>query len=104
MKFEEVLPALQAGRNIRRQSWVSDYWVDRHSGFTLIDVHLEADDWEIVKEKVKKTVWVNVYQTGRGEIFMGDGHWNSQSKAIEHVSYYEYTYLGAHSITVEVDE
>jgi hypothetical protein len=58
------------------------------------------EEW---KEKVKRTVWVNVYQTERVEIFLGAGHWNSQSKAMEHASN-EYTYLGAHPITVEVEE
>ncbi len=54
--------------------------------------------------KVKKTVWVNVYQTGSGEIFIGAGHWNSQSKAMEHASDEYNTYLSAQPITVEVME
>ena len=105
LRFEEVLPALKAGKKVRRESWcITVYFKlgDDGSGWMTVRDFL-ADDWEVVKEKVKRTVWVNVSTTGCGEIFIGAGHWNSQSKAMEHASN-EYTYLGAHPVTAEVDE
>ncbi len=63
MKFEEVLPALREGKKIRRKSWgrvrsfiiiKDDSLVDDYRCNVVIYAYdLEADDWEIVKKKVK---------------------------------------------------
>jgi hypothetical protein len=102
MKFEEVMSAFRVGKKVRRRAWDKGDYLTEFGSLPMNSI--VADDWEIVKEKVKKTVWVNVYQTAHGEIFIGAGHWNSQSKAMEHASNEYNTYLGAHPITVEVDE
>lgn len=43
MKLEEVLPALRAGKNIKRKSWV---YLELNENCDLL-----ADDWEIVCEE-----------------------------------------------------
>ena len=63
MKFEEVLPALKAGKKIRRKDWLSDGYIKMSSlryfgeivdeyykeyGLTMAD--LTEDDWEILEE------------------------------------------------------
>ncbi len=48
MKLEEVLPALRAGKKIKRKEWINPntncYMYD------LSDIDLLAEDWEIVEE------------------------------------------------------
>lgn len=62
-KFEEVLPALRAGRKVRRNSW------RKHSDYTFFSIDdldngtelggLLADDWEIVpKSKRVALYWI----------------------------------------------
>ena len=66
MKFEEVLPALRAGKKIRRNSWCKDTYIyinsygnfetKRGGHFEIILgslYDLEKNNWEIVKEKKK---------------------------------------------------
>ena len=66
MRFEEVLPALKAGKKIRRNHWCKDTYIYVNSNgefatqsgrrFEIILDNLrdlEADDWEIVKEPKK---------------------------------------------------
>lgn len=62
MKFEEVLPALLDGKKIRRKSWVSrncifiknNEIIDDFNRRLAISVEgFKANDWEIVKKKVK---------------------------------------------------
>ena len=66
MKFEEVIPALKAGKKIRRNSWCKDTYIyinsygkfETQSGrpFEIILdclYDLEKDNWEIVKGKKK---------------------------------------------------
>ena len=68
MRFEEVLPALRAGKKIRRKAYPLDYYIclednvlkafisyfNRLTGeIKLMSRDLLADDWEIVKEKKK---------------------------------------------------
>lgn len=67
MKFEEVIPALRAGKKIRRTKWKEDicisiaikgdcdHYVRYNFGsvFNFNKSDFESDDWEIVKE-IKK--------------------------------------------------
>ena len=66
MKFEEVLPALREGKKIRRNNWCKDGYIyinsngefenqsGKHPAIILNRLDdLEADNWEIVKEKKK---------------------------------------------------
>ena len=67
MKFEEVLPALREGKKIRRKGIVlPDYYSfifikdgkivlnsDANNKYALDEEDLNANDWEIVKEKKK---------------------------------------------------
>lgn len=60
MKFSEVLPALEAGKRVRRSSWFDDVFVDQEHGnaeqagysprglFGLSTLDLLASDWEVV--------------------------------------------------------
>jgi hypothetical protein len=54
MRFEEVLPALRAGRKVRQASWpthVRSYPSSFQAG--LLWEQIEADDWEVVPELVR---------------------------------------------------
>ena len=66
MKFEEVLPALKAGKKIRKRYWVKDNYIyinycgrivnQSGSPYDIILnglYDLKHDSWEIVKEKKK---------------------------------------------------
>lgn len=66
MKFEEILPALKAGKKIRRKCWGKEVYIKTHDFFVVgqiitednIDyaltvMDLEADDWEVIKEPKK---------------------------------------------------
>lgn len=66
MKFEEVIPALRAGKKIRRRTWCKDGYIyinsygefenqsGKHPAIILSHLDdLEADNREIVKEKKK---------------------------------------------------
>ena len=65
MKFEKVIPALSAGKKIRRTKWKEDvcisiegepdHYVRYNFGsvFNFNKSDFESDDWEIVKEKKK---------------------------------------------------
>ena len=66
MKFEEVLPALKAGKKIRRRTWCKDTYIyinycgrivtqsGSHYDIILNGLYdLKHDGWEIVKEKKK---------------------------------------------------
>ena len=66
MKFEEVLPALKAGKKIRRRTWCKDTYIyinsygkfetqsGRHYDIIINGLYdLKHDGWEIVKEKKK---------------------------------------------------
>ena len=66
MKFSEVLPALEAGKRVRRSSWFDDVFVDQEHGnaeqagysprglFGLSTLDLLASDWEVVPEEPAK--------------------------------------------------
>jgi hypothetical protein len=70
MKLEEVLPALREGKKIRRRVWPSLTALELKGGCiffnedfhekTSLDFYFKFDDWEIVKEKVKRWLWVCV--------------------------------------------
>lgn len=62
MKFEEIIPALKAGKKIRLKYWHKDAYMyinsngkfENHSGYYfpiyLRSLHdIEKDDWEIVE-------------------------------------------------------
>lgn len=54
MKFEEVLPALKEGKKIRRASSKLGITFTKDEFFRLDSTDLlQADDWEIIKEKKK---------------------------------------------------
>ena len=66
MKFEEILPAVRAGKKIRRNNWCKDDYIYINSNGVFEDQNghhpaiflnrlcdLEADAWEIVKETKK---------------------------------------------------
>ena len=66
MKFEEILPALRAGKKISRNNWCKDDYIYINSNGEFEDQNghhpgiflnclcdLEADEWKIVKEKKK---------------------------------------------------
>lgn len=66
MKFEDVLPALRAGKKIRKRTWCKDTYIyidsygkfktqsGRHYEISLDSLYdLELNSWEIVKEKKK---------------------------------------------------
>jgi hypothetical protein len=61
MKLEEVLPAFRAGKKVRRRAWDEGEYLTEFGSLPMKSI--VADDWEIVKEKVKKTrtVWINCY-------------------------------------------
>jgi hypothetical protein len=52
MKFEEVLPALRAGKKVKLACWGSVTYVDLRSGGLTMKC-LIADDWEIVPEPTR---------------------------------------------------
>jgi hypothetical protein len=102
MKFEEVLPALRAGKKIKIENIPGKYHKDISRGCELsIDLILSGD-FEIVKEKVKKTVWVNVFHGGYKLI--SDGVFESEEEAVSSARLCCVKWFGAHSITVEVEE
>jgi hypothetical protein len=102
MKFEEVLPALREGKRVRRKAWEAKDYVSITSAFEISDGALLKDDWEIVKEKVKKTVWVNVFQGSFG--FVTDGIHDSRVDAALTSCQFDMPHLGIYSIEVEVEE
>ena len=64
MKLEKVIPAYRKGKKIRRKCWNENKLMNITLGVgkrlkegqfrrAVIDTLLEADDWEIVKEKKK---------------------------------------------------
>ena len=66
MKFEEILPALRAGKKISRNNWCKDDYIYINSNGEFEDQNghhpgiflnclcdLEADEWKIVKEPKK---------------------------------------------------
>jgi hypothetical protein len=102
MKFEEVLPALRAGKKVRRAAWSTRDYIVNTASCDLTMTSIIADDWEIMPEKVKKTVWVNVFQGQHG--FVTDGIHDSRVEAAQFSCRHFLPHLGAHPITVEVDE
>jgi hypothetical protein len=106
MKFEEVLPALRAGKKVQHKDWKSklDFSISLEStpSTLLILGEVLSNDWEIVKDKVKKTVWVNVYQGQHG--FATDGIHNSQEEALHSAARIGMPHICLHSFTVEVGE
>jgi hypothetical protein len=103
MKFEEVLPAFREGRRIKITNVDGMYQKDVSLMCELTLSRILSNNWEIVKEKVKKTVWVNIYQDDNGTPWGGGSVHDSKEHA-ERKRYHTYPYLGAHSITVEVYE
>jgi hypothetical protein len=105
MKFEEVLPALRAGKKVQHKDWKSklDFSISLEStpSTLLILGEVLSNDWEIVKDKVKKTIWVNVY---RDENMIHVAGAYGAKVVAEANTLSCLNYLGAHSITVEVDE
>ncbi len=62
MKFEEVIQALRDGKKIRRLNWINGDYIKSNNGsiededgedYDLVNGIL-YDNWEILKEKVKK--------------------------------------------------
>jgi hypothetical protein len=101
MKFEEVLPALRAGKKIKIENRTGNFHKDISRGCELsIDLIL-SNNWEIVKEKVKKTVWVNVFR-GENMLYVTGVYGTKVVAEADTLS--DINYLGAHPITVEVDE
>jgi hypothetical protein len=63
MKFEEVLPAFREGKRIKIKNVDGMYQKDVSMSCELTLSRILSNNWEIVKEKVKKTktVWINCY-------------------------------------------
>jgi hypothetical protein len=102
MKFEEVLPDFRAGKRIEITGVQGKYHKDISRGCELsIDLILSGD-FEIVKEKVKKTLWVNVFQGSLG--FVTDGIHDSRVDAALTSCQFDMPHLGIYSIEVEVEE
>ena len=67
MKFEEIIPALRAGKKVKQKHWKDVYLHINSSGlcelsgrnvdhtlmYCKISSLLENDDWEVVEEKKK---------------------------------------------------
>lgn len=81
-KFEEVLPALRAGRKVRRAAWTIEEWiVQSYSGTiyqdedgvscTLSAESINKDDWEIVPEP-KRVVEFETEDVVLTESYKGD--------------------------------
>ncbi len=103
MRFEEVIDALRAGKKIRRKTWADKSSICCEHIYS-VSLLVMCNDWEIVKEKVKKTVWVNVYKNG-DKIFVASYNWDTKEDAeCEQCPEWASDYLGARPITVEVDE
>jgi hypothetical protein len=102
MKFEDVLPALRAGKKIKIENIPGKYHKDISRGCELsIDLILSSD-FEIVKEKIKKTVWVNVFQ---GEYwFVTNGIFESEETAVIAAHRSGVKHIGTYPITIEVEE
>ena len=101
MKFEEVLPDFRAGKKIKIENRTGNFHKDISKGCELsIDLIL-SNNWDVVKEKVKKTVWVNVY---RDENMIHVAGVYGAKVVAEANTLSDINYLGAHSITVEVEE
>ncbi len=106
--FEEVLPAFREGKSIRRRCWDLGnhmWYVTKSSVFykpTLDDVL--ATDWEVVKEKVKKTVWVNMYREENMIVARGTFGTKEEAERCKIAVLSHCLYLGVHEITVEVEE
>jgi hypothetical protein len=102
MKFEDVLPALRAGKRVRRSAWSKGDDVVHSASCDLPMASIITDDWEIVKEKAKKTVWVNVLQ---GEHwYVTNGIFESEETAVIAAHRSGVKHIGTYSITMEVDE
>jgi hypothetical protein len=102
MKFEEVLPDFRAGKRIEIENTPGKYHKDISRGCELsIDLIL-SNNWKIAKEKVKKTVWVNVFQGSFG--FVTDGIHDSRVDAALTSCQFAMPHLGIYSIEVEVEE
>jgi hypothetical protein len=107
MKFEEVLPALRAGKKVRRKSWKEHLIFRFNLGclVTLTNIDLVADDWEVVKEKVKKTMWVVVCYNGiSGYAYLKDGGTYVLKETAEQIGRRTAEFHSAQEITVEVEE
>ena len=52
MKFNEIIPDLEAGKPIRRRSWPANMRFNKNDNFKLSmsDVIADVDDWEIYVE------------------------------------------------------
>jgi hypothetical protein len=100
MKFEEVLPDFRAGERIEIENTPGKYHKDVSRGCELsIDLIL-SNNWKIVKEKVKKTVWVNVLQ---GEHwYITNGIFESEETAVIAAHRSGAKHIGTYSITMEV--
>lgn len=81
MKFYEALKeVLENGKKARRRDWLKHDYIYASDGrifcesgnylYSPATPSLTSDDWEIVKEKVKKTrtVWINCYKTSLGMV------------------------------------
>lgn len=56
MKFEEVLPALKAGKKIARKCWSGSYWqINAGPDYSHTPQHLVSEDWEIIEPTVTIT-------------------------------------------------
>jgi hypothetical protein len=104
MKFEEVLPAFREGRRIKIANVDEGmYQKDVSMSCELTLSRILSNNWEIVKEKVKRTVWINLYTNESSTLYPGNTMYNSEEEAIK-VGSGTWGYFGTHSITVEVDE
>ena len=65
--FEEILPALRAGKKVRRQEWQEDSYVKAHEVMVKWDdgqdlvlsvPGLNSDDWEIVPEPKRVAIYL----------------------------------------------
>jgi hypothetical protein len=81
MKFYEALKeVLENGKKIKRSTWSTldfvyydNFLANGRTGnpYEPSLTALVSDDWEIVKEKVKKsrTVWINCYKESTGAVY-----------------------------------
>jgi hypothetical protein len=103
MKFEEAMVFLRQGKRIRRESWAN-----KRAAISLVDrVHIEdnfhdhilAEDWEVMPELIKKTVWVNMFLIDNAITAIGT--YSTKDEAEFHKQTLN-VWLGAFPVTVVV--
>jgi hypothetical protein len=106
MIFEEILPALKAGKKVRRTGWRNkNAYFTRNASIAITSEDIDADDWEILKEKVKKTAWVVAcYDKGAGYVYLRDGASYVLKETAEEIGRRTPSFHSAQPLTVEVEE